>query len=167
MTTFFIDCPAKNVMTAIELVADSMQHVTFEPAEFARELKVVRRELADDEVDRQHVLGTLLCSKPSTRRIPPATRSSAIWTCSSGTTNQTIFDFYHERYVPNNQVFVVVGDVETQRVLDEVAKQYAGTPRRPRDLRGLRGRARAAFAPRGRPGDGRGTPTIWPWPGRR
>ena len=37
-----------------------MQRVTFEPAEFERELKVVRRELADDEVDRQRVLCTLL-----------------------------------------------------------------------------------------------------------
>ena len=30
-----------------------MQHVTFEPKEFERELRVVRRELADGEVDRQ------------------------------------------------------------------------------------------------------------------
>ena len=47
----------------------------------------------------------------------------------NATTNQTIIDFYHERYVPNNQVFVVVGDVKTQPVLDAVARQYAGTPR--------------------------------------
>ena len=37
-----------------------MQHITFEPKEFARELKVVRRELADDEVDRGHVMDDLL-----------------------------------------------------------------------------------------------------------
>ena len=36
-TTFFIDCPARNAMTAIELTADAMQHITFEPNEFARE----------------------------------------------------------------------------------------------------------------------------------
>ena len=41
-------------------MADAMQHVRFEPKEFARELKVVRRELADDEVDRGHVLDDLL-----------------------------------------------------------------------------------------------------------
>ena len=129
MTAFFIDCPAKNTMTAIELVADAMQHVKFEPAEFARELKVVRRELADGEVEPPARAVEAACSRRSTRRIPPGIRSSATSTCSTRTTNQTIIDFYHERYVPNNQVFVVVGDVKTQQVLDEVAKQYAGTPR--------------------------------------
>ena len=128
MTTFFIDCPAKNTMTAIELVADSMQHVTFEPAEFARELKVVRRELADGEVDRQHVLWKLLQQTVYTTH-PARHPIIGYLEVLNGTTNQTIIDFYHERYVPNNQVFVVVGDVDTQKVLDEVAKQYAGTPR--------------------------------------
>ena len=60
-------------MTAIELMADAMQHVKFEPTEFARELKVVRRELADDEVDRQHVLWKLLHQTVYTT-IRPATR---------------------------------------------------------------------------------------------
>ncbi len=127
-TTFFIDCPARNVMTSIELVADSMQHITFEPKEFARELKVVRRELADDEDDRGHVLGdqlnlTVYAFHPV--RHPVIGYLQVL----NGTTNQAIIDFYHERYVPNNQIFVVVGDVKTQEVLDQVAKQWTGTPR--------------------------------------
>ncbi len=127
-TMFFIDCPAKNTMTAVDLIADSMQHVTFEPKEFARELKVVRRELADGEVDRQRVLGTLL--QQTVYLVHPA-RHPIIGYLDvlNATTNQTIIDFYHERYAPNNQVFVVVGDVKTQAVLDEVASQYVGTLR--------------------------------------
>jgi len=105
-----------------------MQHVKFEPKEFARELKVVRRELADGEVNRQRVLWKLL--QQTVYSTHPA-RHPVIGYLDvlNATTNQTIIDFYHERYVPNNQVFVVVGDVKTQQVLDEVAKQYAGTPR--------------------------------------
>jgi len=127
-TTFFIDCPARNVMTSIELVADSMQHITFEPKEFERELKVVRRELADDEDDRGHVLADQL--DLTVYAVHPA-RHPVIGYLQvlNGTTNQTIIDFYHERYVPNNQIFVVVGDVKTQDVLDHVAKQWASTPR--------------------------------------
>ena len=115
-------------MTAIELMADAMQHVKFEPAEFARELKVVRRELADGEVDRQRVLWKLLHQTVYTTH-PARHPIIGYLDVLNATTNQTIIDFYHERYVPNNQVFVVVGDVETQQVLDAVAKQYAGTPR--------------------------------------
>ncbi len=128
MTTFFIDCPAKNAMAAIELIADAMQHVKFEPSEFARELTVVRRELADDEVDRRHVLWKLLSQTVYTTH-PARHPIVGYLDVLNATTNQTIMDFYHERYVPNNQIFVVAGDVDTQRVLDQVAKQYAGTLR--------------------------------------
>ncbi len=128
MTVFFIDCPAKQTMTAIDLLADSMQHVKFEPAEFERELKVVRRELADDEVDRQHVLWDLL-SRTVYMENPARYPVIGYLDVLNQTTNQTIMDFYHARYVPNNQVFVVVGDVNTGEVLDQVARQYAGTPR--------------------------------------
>ena len=129
LTRYFIDCPAKNTMGAIELIADSMQHVKFEPSEFARELRVVRRELADSEVNRPRVLWNLL--QQTIYTVHPA-RYPVIGYLDvlNATTNQTIIDFYHERYVPNNQVFVVVGDIDTQQVLDEVALQYAGTPRR-------------------------------------
>ena len=127
MTSFFIDCPAKNTLKAIELIADAMQNVKFVPAEFERELKVVRRELADDEVDRRHKIWNLLQHTIYTvhpMRHPVVGYLDVL----NATKNQTIIDFYHERYIPNNQVFVVAGDVKTQEVLDEVAKQYACTP---------------------------------------
>jgi zinc protease len=128
MTSFYIDCPAKNTMKTIELVADAMQNVIFVPAEFERELKVIRRELADGEVDRERMLWKLLQQTVYTvhpMRHPIIGYLDAL----NRTTNQTIIDFYHERYVPNNQAFVVAGDVKTQEVLDEVAKQYTNTPR--------------------------------------
>ncbi len=130
MTAYYIDCPAKNVMTAIELMADAMQRVKFEPIEFERELKVVRRELADGETDRRRVLGKLLSQ--TVYLVSPA-RHPIIGYLDvlNSTTNEAIIDFYRERYVPNNQILVVVGDVNTQQVLDEVARQWSGTPRGP------------------------------------
>ena len=128
VTAYYVDCPAKDTMTAIDLVADSMQHVKFEPAEFERELKVVRQELADGEVSRQRVQWKLLSQTIYTTH-PVRHPTIGYLDVLNRTTNQTIIDFYRERYVPNNQVFVVVGDVGTQEVLDEVARQWAGTPR--------------------------------------
>jgi len=128
LTAYYIDCPAKDTMTAIDLIADSMQHIIFEPAEFARELKVVRRELADGEVDRRRVQWKLL--KQTVYTLHPI-RYPVIGYLDvlNRTGNETIKEFYRERYVPNNQVFVVVGDVETQAVLDAVARQWSGTAR--------------------------------------
>ena len=128
LTAYYIDCPAKDTMTAIDLVADSMQHVKFEPSEFARELKVIRRELADGEVNRRRVqwkmLGMTLYTE-SPVRYPTIGYLDVL----NQTTNQAIIDFYRRRYVPNNQIFVVVGDVDTGKVLQEVARQWASTPR--------------------------------------
>ena len=127
-TVFYIDCPAHNVNAAVDLVADSMQHVAFEPKEFARELTVVRRELADGEVDRHRVQWKLLGQ--TIYQVHPV-RHPVIGYLDvlDGTSNETIIDFYHRRYVPNNQVFVVVGDVATGAVLDQIARQWTGTPR--------------------------------------
>lgn len=126
MTVFFIDCPAKNAMAAVELLADSMQNVKFEPSEFDRELRVVRQELADDEAERGHVQSELL--NQTIYRVSPAKLPVIGYLdVLNRTTNQAIIDFYRRRYVPNNQTFVVVGDVKTSEVLDHVAKQWTGT----------------------------------------
>lgn len=130
MTAFFIDCPAKDVSTCIDLLADSMQRIIFEPSEFERELKVVRRELADGEANRARVQWKLLGQTVYTTS-PARHPVIGYLDVLNSTTNQTIIDFYRERYVPNNQVFVVVGDVDTKEVLDEVAKQFAETKRSP------------------------------------
>lgn len=128
MTVYYIDCPAKNTMAVVELVADSMQRIKFEPSEFERELRVVRRELADGEVNRQRVLWKLLGQTIYTQH-PARHPVIGYLDVLNGTSNETIIDFYRERYIPNNQIFVVVGDVKTQEVLDQVARQWAGTPR--------------------------------------
>ena len=128
MTVYFIDSPAQNAMTALGLLADQMQSCKFDPAEFERELKVVRRELADGEVDRQRVLHRMLNQTLYT--LHPA-RHPVIGYLDvlNRTTNQTIIDFYRDRYIPNNQVVVVVGDVDTHQVFDEVAKLWSSTRR--------------------------------------
>jgi len=130
MTAFFIDCPAKDVMTAIDLMAGSMQHITFQPQEFARELRVVRRELADGEVERNRVLHQMLSQ--TVYFVSPA-RHPVIGYLPvlNRTTNQTIIDFYHQRYIPQNQVFVVVGDVDAAKIVAAVLAQWKQNTRGP------------------------------------
>lgn len=128
VTAYFINCPARHTMQAIELLADSMQHCAFNPEEFERELSVIRQELADGEVNRRRVQWNLLSQ--TVYQVHPI-RHPVIGYLDvlNQTTNEMIIDFYRQRYVPNNQVFVVVGAVDTQAVLQHVAAQWAGTPR--------------------------------------
>jgi zinc protease len=128
MTEYFINCPARHVMTCIDLVADEMQNITFEPEVFDREFKVVQRELADGEVSRQRVLWRMLSETVYTVH-PARTPTIGYLDVLRGATRDDCVDFYRSRYVPNNQVFVVVGDVKTDEVLRRVAKAFEGTPR--------------------------------------
>ena len=128
ITCYFIDTIAPYAPTAIELIAESVQYAAFEPTEFAREHKVVKQELLDGEANRGRVLWNMLSR---TVYLEHPMRHPVIG-YSDVLGKLTVDDakaFYHERYVPNNQFFVVAGDVKTDDVLDLVARAFAGTQR--------------------------------------
>ena len=128
LTAYFIDCPAGDTMTCIDLIADAMQHVAFEQAEFDREFKVVQRELFDGEANRQRVKWRLI-NQTVYQDHPARTPIIGYLDVLKTATRDIAQKFYRERYVPNNQIFVVVGDVKTDEVLNRIAKAWTGTPR--------------------------------------
>ncbi|MCS7236776.1 MAG: insulinase family protein [Thermoguttaceae bacterium] len=128
VTGYYIDCPAKHVFTALELIADAMQRCAFAPEEFERELKVVRQELADGEVNRRRVQWNLL-SQILYLEHPARHPIIGYADVLMRTTNEEIIAFYRERYVPNNQVVVVVGDVNTEAILGAVARLWGEAAR--------------------------------------
>ncbi len=128
LTNYFIDCPARDVMTCIDLISDQMQHSAFTQEEFDREYQVVQRELADGEANRSRVRWNMLSQ---TVYLENPVRNPVIGYLDvlRKATRETAMAFYRDRYVPNNQVFVVVGAVDTREVLDRIAQQWSGTPR--------------------------------------
>ena len=128
MTAYFIDCPASDTPLAIELIADQMQHAGFVPAEFDREMNVVQQELSDGEVSRARVMWKMLSQTRflvNPGKLPVIGYADVL----NRTAHEDIINFYRERYIPNNQVFTVVGDIKTDEVLDNILKQFASTPR--------------------------------------
>lgn len=128
ITAYYVDCPSKQVRVAIDLISDSLQHTVFEPSEFAREYEVVQRELEDGEVDRDRVLWNMLQQTIYTQH-PARHPVIGYIDVLEKITRDDVVAFYRERYVPNNMCFVVVGDVDTQAVLDQVAKEWTMSPR--------------------------------------
>jgi len=123
LTGYFIDCPANRVDLAIELLADSMQYSTIPEDEYRRELEVVQRELEMGQVDRGRMLyesmkGLIFTEHPM--RLPTIGQLPVV----QSATRQDVLAFYKNRYVPQNMVFVVVGDVSTDQVLESVLKQF-------------------------------------------
>ena len=46
-------------------------------------------------------------------------------------TRDEIYDFYKRMYVPNNMVFVVVGDIDRHRVVNQIAALWREAQRKP------------------------------------
>lgn len=128
LTNYFIDCPARDVMTCIDLISEQMQRAAFTQEEFDREYQVVQRELADGEADRSRVRWNML-SRTMYLESPVRNPVIGYLDVLRKATRETAAAFYRARYVPNNQVFVVVGDVDTQAVLDRIAEQWSSSTR--------------------------------------
>ncbi len=125
VTAFFIDCPSKGVLQALELIAENMQFSTIPEAEFKREMGVVQRELEMGEADRQRVLYNKmkqLIFQQHPVRHPTIGYISVVQQVK----REEVLDFYHDRYVPQNLVFVITGDVKTEEILSELVKHLKG-----------------------------------------
>jgi zinc protease len=123
LTAFYIDAPAKHTDLAIELIADSMQNSIIPEKEYLREMGVVQRELEMGEADRGRMLHQAtkeLLYQDHPVRHPTIGYIAVV----QQATREDVVAFYKDRYVPQNLVFLVVGDVDTQHVLDEVLKNF-------------------------------------------
>src|SRR6201993_4560367 len=125
-TVFWIDVPKDGVATALEVLSDAMINSTLPPDEYKKEQEVIRREFAMgmDDPDR---VASLLVFGTAYQRHPyrfPVIGELEIYDQLS---QEQVMQYYKTRYVPNNLTFVVVGDVDAEKVrqqLGEAVKSY-------------------------------------------
>jgi zinc protease len=132
-TVFWIDVPKAGVETALDVLADAMMNSTLPPQEYAKEQEVIRREFAMGFDDPDRMVGQLLFST-AFQRHPyhfPVIGELEIY---NQLTHEDVMRYYRTRYVPNNITFVIVGDVDTDKVRGQLAdffKQYPEKSLRP------------------------------------
>lgn len=123
LTAFYIDCPSQQVSLAIDLIADAMQHAAIPEDEYVREMGVVQRELEMGEADRDRMLYQAMKSLIFTEH-PVRHPTIGYLSVVQQVKRQDVIAFYKNRYVPQNMIFVVVGDVDTQKVLDAALANF-------------------------------------------
>src|SRR5881397_3128077 len=126
-TVFWIDVPKNGVSTALAVLSDAMMNSTLPPQEYAKEQEVIRREFAMglDDPDRQ---AGLLLFATAYQRHPyrlPVIGEMEIY---NQLTQEQVVQYYKTRYVPNNLTFVVVGDVEAEKVRQQLAELFKSYP---------------------------------------
>ena len=127
-TVYWIDVPKAGVHTAIDLLADACMNSTLPVEEFVKEQEVIRREFAmvaddPDRVNSQQLFSTAYREHPY--RFPVIGYLDVF----DALTRDDVMAYYKARYVPNNVVFVVVGDVDTEAVREQLEKFFEPYPR--------------------------------------
>jgi hypothetical protein len=111
------------------VLADAVLHSTLPEDEVdPREGRHPARDRDDPRRPGQPPLGVASSPRRS-GSIPTASRSSATRTCSRPRTRGRPRRYYRERYVPNNMVVVIAGDVGTTEARAAVERHFGAAPR--------------------------------------
>src|SRR5256886_748807 len=126
-TVFWIDVPKDGVPTALDILADAMMNSTLPPEEYQKEQEVIRREFAMGMDDPDRMAGLLLFAT-AYQRHPyrfPVIGELEIY---NQLTQEQVMQYYKTRYVPNNLTFVVVGDVDAEKVRQQLTELFKPYP---------------------------------------
>src|SRR6184192_69860 len=126
-TVFWIDVPKDGVATALDVLADAMMNSILPPEEYLKEQEVIRREFAMGFDDPDRMVGQLLFATAYQKhpyRLPVIGQLEVY----NQLTQEQVMQYYKTRYVPNNLTFVVVGDVDAEKVRQQLTELFKPYP---------------------------------------
>jgi len=127
-TVYYIDLPSEHLAVAVDILADAVLNSTLPADEVTREKDVILREIAmtrDEPETRlwESLFATAFREHPYRQ---PVIGHREVF---AATQRDDLVSYYRERYVPNNIVVVVAGDVDPAAVRRIVAEHFGGAPR--------------------------------------
>src|SRR5438270_146312 len=126
-TVFWIDVPKDGVSTALDILSDAMMNSTLPPEEYQKEQEVIRREFAMGMDDPDRMAGLLLFDT-AYQRHPyrfPVIGELEIY---NRLTQEQVMQYSTTPYVPNNLTFIVVGDVDAEKVRQQLVELFKPYP---------------------------------------
>ncbi len=127
-TVFYIDTPAEGAAEAVDILSDAMMNASLPPEEYTKEQEVIRREFAmgfddPDRMSSQLMFRTVFSQSPFRH---PVIGYLDIY---NRLTRDDVFAYYKRRYVPNNIFFVIVGDVDAEKIKKQLETYFEKYPR--------------------------------------
>jgi zinc protease len=118
-TVFWIDCPKAAVDTALDVLADMLFGSLIDAGELEREMDVIRREFEMGYDDPDRVLSHLTFGT-AYQTHPCRTPVIGLRRIFDRITREDVLRYYRRRYVPDNMFIVVAGDVDAEKVRQQV-----------------------------------------------
>lgn len=127
-TVIHATIPSESWQTAVDVLVDAMLNATFPEDEWEKEKEVILREFAMGRDDPNRVIDKLLwrtafVEHPS--KYPVIGEEDLFRSVG----RDALLDYFRTRYVPENMITVVVGDVDVDEVEGELRRLCGAAPR--------------------------------------
>src|SRR5216110_1393078 len=129
-TVYWINVPNTGARVAIDILCDIMQHAALPPEDLAKEMDVIRREMDMGQDDPGQRSGRRLFETAYTRS-PYRFTIIGYPDIFNELKRDDIFNYYQEKYAPNNVFFVITGDVKAAEVEAQIQAAFAQSKARP------------------------------------
>jgi zinc protease len=127
-TVYYIDLPSEHTRGAIDILADVCFNSTLPSGEVDKERDVILREIDMGLDDPDQQLGRALF-ETAYRTHPYKYPIIGYKDIFKTITRDELMDYYRKRYVPNNVVLVVTGDVRAKDVFQAASEIMGDAPR--------------------------------------
>ncbi len=128
-TQYYLTVPSRHVGTALSTIASWVTRPAFPEEEFSREWGVVQRELEMGTTDvnrEQWKLQDEMRYLVHPAKFPVIGHQEIL----QALTRKQIMDYYDTMYIPDNCVVAVVGDIDAEKMLEEVKKEFSSFKRK-------------------------------------
>ncbi|MGH8278243.1 MAG: M16 family metallopeptidase [Gammaproteobacteria bacterium] len=127
VTQYYFTVPAADVDVALHIAALRMRGVDMSEAEWTKERGAIEQEVARDLSNPQYKMVSQMRAALF-KGTPYAHDALGTRPSFNATTARMLKEFHSTWYVPNNAIFVVVGNVDPPKVMAEVKTLFAGIP---------------------------------------
>jgi zinc protease len=126
-TVYHVVIASRYQEKGLEVLADAIQHPSFDPEELTREKEVVIEEIRMGQDDPRHTLHRALF-KNSFQRHPYGRPIIGYADTVRGFSRKQVLSYYSKWYVPDNMVFVGVGDFNAAELLPRLKTLFTAPP---------------------------------------
>ena len=130
-TVYWIDCPSSGFDSCLDVLCDVVGNAQIPKEEFDKEQDVIRREFAMGDDNPGQVVSKMLfhnayavhpCRYPVIGHLDLFNQLS----------RDDLYDYYREKYSPDNLFFVIAGDIDSNEVHEQIQKHLGDLERRRR-----------------------------------
>jgi zinc protease len=129
-TAYYMTTTSRYFDQALDMISDYIMYCTFDPEQVAREFGVISQEIAKGEEEPNRILSQLFNSTAydaSNVRIPIIGYRERFLRLN----REDVIRYYKGRYVPENMVLAIGGDITAAEALEKAAKTFEKFERRP------------------------------------